>query len=93
MRELHQICVRANIQRRLTVTLAFCHEKAGSIELKGCVLLNAEDRYGNRIVFNKGCLVRQQSGKFIPEGELKEFDALRHVLNAEFYSNPWFFSE
>lgn len=76
-----------------TVTLAFGREKAGSIELKGCVLLNAEDRHGSRIVFNKGCLVRQQGGKFIPEAELKEFDALGHVLNAEFYSNPWFFAE
>lgn len=75
------------------VILAFGREKAGSIELQGCVLLNAEDRHGHRVVFNRGNLIRHRGETFTAAEPLDEFNALRRILNIEFYTNPWFFAE
>lgn len=74
------------------IILTYGREKAGSIKMEACILLRAEDRQGNRVVFDKGCLVRHEGGKFLPDGYLDEAEAVGRVSEMEFGPRPYHFA-
>lgn len=74
------------------IILTFGREKAGSIEMEGCVLLDAEDRHGNRVVFDKGCLVRHEGDAFVPASPINEAELVGRVSDIGFGSRPFHFA-
>jgi hypothetical protein len=75
------------------VTLAFGREKAGDIQMEACALLVAQDRDGNRLTFDKCCLVRHDGAKFVPAGVVNEQELVGRVSDTEFGINPFSFDE
>lgn len=75
------------------VTLAFGREKAGEIQMEACALLQAQDKNGEKLKFDKCCLVRHDGTKFAPAGVINEQELVGRVSDIEFGINPFSFDE
>jgi hypothetical protein len=75
------------------VTLAFGKEKAGEIQMEACALLQAQDKNGEKLKFDKCCLVTHDGTKFSPAGVINEQELVGRVSDIEFGVNPFSFDE
>lgn len=75
------------------VTLAFGKEKAGEIQMEACALLQAQDKNGEKLKFDKCCLVTHDGTKFAPAGVINEQELVGRVSDIEFGVNPFSFDE
>ena len=78
---------------RLSLTLAFGKEKAGEIQMEACALLQAQDKNGEKLKFDKCCLVTHDGTKFAPAGVINEQELVGRVSDIEFGVNPFSFDE
>jgi hypothetical protein len=81
------------VQPGYRVTLAYGREKAGEIQMEACALLQAQDKNGEKLKFDKCCLVRHDGAKFIPGGVINEQELVGRVSDIEFGINPFSFDE
>jgi len=82
------------VQPGYRVTLAFGREKAGQITMEACAFLEALDRNGDELRFEKCNAVKHDGAKFAPDGALSEFDTARRIMNMEFETTtPFSFNE
>ena len=81
------------VQSGYRVTLAFGKEKAGEIQMEACALLQAQDRNGEKLKFDKCCLVTHDGTKFSPAGVINEQELVGRVSDIEFGVNPFSFDE
>ncbi len=81
------------VQPGYRVTLAFGKEKAGEIQMEACALLQAQDKNGEKLKFDKCCLVRHDGTKFAPAGVINEQELVGRVSDIEFGINPFSFDE
>ena len=75
------------------VTLAFGKEKAGEIQMEACALLQAQDKNGEKLKFDKCCLVKHDGTKFAPAGVINEQELVGRVSDIGFGINPFSFDE
>lgn len=81
------------VQSGYRVTLAFGKEKAGEIQMEACALLQAQDKNGEKLKFDKCCLVTHDGTKFAPAGVINEQELVGRVSDIEFGVNPFSFDE
>lgn len=75
------------------VTLAFGKEKAGEIQMEACALLQAQDKNGEKLKFDKCCLVKHDGTRFAPAGVINEQELVGRVSDIGFGINPFSFDE
>lgn len=81
------------VQPGYRVTLAYGREKAGEIQMEACALLQAQDKNGVKLKFDKCCLVRHDGTKFLPAGVINEQELVGRVSDIDFGINPFSFNE
>lgn len=81
------------VQPGYRVTLAFGREKAGEIQMEACALLQAQDKNGEKLKFDKCCLVKHDGTKFAPAGVINEQELVGRVSDIEFGISPFSFDE
>ena len=81
------------VQPGYRVTLAFGREKAGEIQMEACALLQAQDKNGEKLNFDKCCRVSHDGTKFLPGVVINELELVGRVSDIEFGINPFSFDE
>lgn len=81
------------VQPGYRVTLAFGKEKTGEIQMEACALLQAQDKNGEKLKFDKCCRVKHDGTKFAPAGVMNEQELVGRVSDIGFGINPFSFDE